>query len=76
MRYRVRLFLLAAVLEKPAVDELLVLEVAGDLGDRRAGVGSQGDQRLLGELVLSIEGADGFTLVSLLGDKGLLHGFA
>jgi len=51
-------------------------KVAGDLGDGRAGVCSQGDKRFLGDIGPAVEGADGFSIVSLLDDKGLFHRLA
>jgi len=50
--------------------------VAGDLGDRRAGGGGEGEQRLFCALVLALKGTDGFPIVSLLGDKRELHRLA
>ncbi|MEE8212870.1 MAG: hypothetical protein V3T85_13240 [Acidiferrobacterales bacterium] len=51
-------------------------QLAGDLGDGCARVGGQGNEGLLGRLVLGLEGADGFHVAVLLGDKGLFHGLA
>ena len=51
-------------------------QMAGSLGHRRAGVGRQGNERLLGRLVLGIEGAHRCAVAVLLGDKGLFHRLA
>ena len=50
--------------------------VVGHLGNRRPGVGSQGQERLLGGLVLGREGAPRFPVAVLLGDEGLFHRLA
>ena len=51
-------------------------QVVSHLGNRRPGVGSQGHERLLGGLVLGIEGAHRFPVAVLVGDEGLFHRLA